>query len=47
MISPVEIFARGERIAVHMRSSGNGKHTTIADHMPSSLAINGQRRNQP
>jgi transposase len=32
----VEIFARGERIAVHMRSSGNGKHTTIADHMPSS-----------
>jgi transposase len=32
----VEIFARGERIAVHMRSSGNGKHTTTADHMPSS-----------
>ena len=32
----VEIFARGERIAVHMRSSGNGKHTTAADHMPSS-----------
>ena len=24
----VEIFAKGERIAVHMRSSGNGKHTT-------------------
>jgi transposase len=32
----VEIFARGGRIAVHMRSSGNGRHTTIADHMPSS-----------
>jgi transposase len=32
----VEIFARGERIAVHLRSSGNGKHTTVADHMPSS-----------
>src|SRR5713101_353656 len=32
----VEIFARGERIAVHMRSSGNGKHTTVPDHMPSS-----------
>jgi hypothetical protein len=32
----VEVFARVERIAVHMRSSGNGKHTTIADHMPSS-----------
>jgi hypothetical protein len=33
---PIEIFARGERIAVHMRSSGNGKHTTVPDHMPSS-----------
>jgi transposase len=32
----VEIFARGERIAVHLRSSGNAKHTTVADHMPSS-----------
>jgi hypothetical protein len=32
----VEVFAKGERIAVHMRGSGNGKHTTIADHMPSS-----------
>jgi transposase len=32
----VEIFAKGERIAVHLRSSGNGKHTTVPDHMPSS-----------
>jgi|RhiMethySRZTD1v2_1073278.scaffolds.fasta_scaffold39239_2 transposase len=32
----VEIFANGERIATHLRSSGNGKHTTIPDHMPSS-----------
>jgi transposase len=32
----VEIFAKGERIAVHLRGSGNGKHTTLADHMPSS-----------
>jgi transposase len=32
----VEVFAKGERIAVHLRSSGNGKHTTIEDHMPSS-----------
>jgi transposase len=32
----VEIFAKGERIAVHQRGSGNGKHTTITDHMPSS-----------
>jgi transposase len=32
----VEIFAKGERIAVHVRGSGNSKHTTLADHMPSS-----------
>lgn len=32
----VEIFAKGERIAAHMRGSGNGKHTTIEEHMPSS-----------
>jgi hypothetical protein len=32
----VEMFVKGKRIAVHMRSSGNGKHTTAADHMPSS-----------
>ena len=32
----VEVFAKGQRIAAHLRSSGNGKHTTIQDHMPSS-----------
>ena len=32
----VEVFLGGERIAVHMRGSGNGRHTTIAEHMPSS-----------
>jgi len=32
----VEIFLRGERIAVHRRGSGDGKHTTVADHMASS-----------
>jgi transposase len=32
----VEFFVRGERIAVHRRGSGNGKHTTITEHMPSS-----------
>ena len=32
----VEIFLKGERIAVHMRGSGNGRHTTIPEHMPSS-----------
>lgn len=32
----VEIFLGGERIAVHMRGSGNGQHTTVPEHMPSS-----------
>ncbi len=32
----VEIFLKGERIAAHMRGSGNGKHTTLPEHMPSS-----------
>jgi transposase len=32
----VEIFSRGERIAAHLRSSGNGKHTTVQENMPSS-----------
>jgi len=32
----IEVFLKGERIAAHLRGSGDGKHTTIADHMPSS-----------
>ncbi len=32
----IEIFHKGERIAAHRRSSSNGKHTTIPDHMPSA-----------
>lgn len=32
----IEIFLEGERIAVHMRGSGNGRHTTTPEHMPSS-----------
>lgn len=32
----IEIFLKGERIAAHLRASGNHRHTTIADHMPSS-----------
>lgn len=32
----VEIFVGGQRIAAHVRGSGNGRHTTVADHMPSS-----------
>ncbi|MFP1133377.1 IS21 family transposase, partial [Asticcacaulis sp. W401b] len=32
----IEIFLHGERIACHVRGSGDGKHTTLAEHMPSS-----------
>lgn len=32
----VEIFLNGERIAAHMRGSGNGRHTTVPDHMASA-----------
>ena len=32
----VEVFLKDERIAAHLRSSGNHRHTTVADHMPSS-----------
>jgi transposase len=31
----VEIFLKGERIAAHPRMSGNHKHTTVPEHMPS------------
>jgi transposase len=32
----VEMFVRGQRIAAHLRMSGNHKHTTVPEHMPSS-----------
>ncbi len=32
----VEIFVKGERIAAHVRSSGNHGHSTVPEHMPSS-----------
>jgi len=32
----VEVFLKGERVAAHLRSSGNHRHTTVSDHMPSS-----------
>jgi transposase len=32
----VEIFHKGERIAAHQRMSGNHRHTTVPEHMPSS-----------
>jgi transposase len=31
----VEVFLKGERIAAHPRMSGNHKHTTVPEHMPS------------
>jgi transposase len=32
----VEVFRKGERIAAHIRNSGNRRHTTTPEHMPSS-----------
>jgi transposase len=32
----VEVFHRGQRVAAHVRSSSNRKHTTVHEHMPSS-----------
>ena len=32
----VEVFHKGKRVAVHLRGSGNRRHTTVAEHMPSS-----------
>jgi transposase len=32
----VEVFERGSRVAAHVRSSSNRKHTTVREHMPSS-----------
>ena len=36
MARTVEIFHNGKRIAAHVRSSSNRKHTTVREHMPSS-----------
>ena len=32
----VEVFHRGNRVAVHLRASSDRRHTTIREHMPSS-----------
>jgi transposase len=32
----VELFHRGKRVAAHVRSASNRKHTTVREHMPSS-----------
>ena len=34
--SRCQLFRKGERVAVHLRGAGRGRHTTIAEHMPSS-----------
>ena len=35
-VRTVEVFLKGERIAAHIRTGGNRKHTTLPEHMPSS-----------
>jgi transposase len=30
----IEIFHRGERVAVHLRGGARGRHTTLPEHMP-------------
>ena len=32
----IELFHQGNRVAVHVRSSSNRRHTTVSEHMPSS-----------
>ena len=32
----IEVFYRGKRVAAHIRSSSNRRHTTVREHMPSS-----------
>ncbi|MEM6944427.1 MAG: IS21 family transposase [Pseudomonadota bacterium] len=32
----VEIFHEGQRVAAHVRTSGNRQHTTVPEHMPAS-----------
>jgi transposase len=32
----IELFCRGERVAVHLRGGLRGRHTTIPEHMPSA-----------
>ncbi len=34
--STIEVFHRGNRVAAHMRSSSDRRHTTVREHMPSS-----------
>ena len=32
----IELFCKGEPVAVHLRGTERGRHTTITEHMPSS-----------
>jgi transposase len=43
----VEIFHRGKRVAAHVRSSANRKHTTVREHMPSMRAHGSCNESQP
>jgi transposase len=42
----VEVFHNGKRVAAHVRSSSNRKHTTIDEHMPPRLARARRRRSR-
>jgi transposase len=35
-VRTIEVFHRGARVATHIRSSSNRRHTTVREHMPSS-----------
>jgi transposase len=39
----VSVFAKGERVASHMRSFASAKHTTVAEHMPPAHQAMAQR----
>jgi len=42
----IELFHQSNRVAVHVRSSSNRRHTTVREHMPSSTgAMPTGRRN--
>ena len=34
--STIELFHRGQRVACHLRGGARGRHTTLAEHMPSA-----------
>src|SRR3954454_10589062 len=38
----IELFCRGERVAVHMRTGGRGRHTTIPERAPALRRVDHQ-----